>query len=63
MKLKLFQKQTRTSKQNCCKPPILIGPPSEPARLQEPAQSSLVGHTIPHERPTGLSDRMILAAP
>lgn len=57
------KQQTRASKQNCCKPPMLMGPPSVPARLHEPAHNSLVGHTIPHDRPTGLSDKIVLAAP
>ena len=33
------------------------------ATLQPPAHKSEVGHTIPHERPNGLSDKICFAAP
>ena len=47
----------------CCSPPMLMGPPSVAAALQPPTHKSLVGHTMPHERPTGLSERICFAAP
>jgi hypothetical protein len=47
----------------CCKPPMLIAPPSVAAALQPPTQRSEVGQTMPQERPTGLSDRICFAAP
>ena len=47
--------RTRTSVANCCSPPMLIAPPSVAAALQPPAHRSLVGQTIPHDRPKGLS--------
>ena len=52
-----------TSVANCCKPPILMGPSSEAYKLQPPTHKSLVGHTIPQVKPTGLSLKITLAAP
>ena len=52
-----------TSVANCCSPPIFIGPSSEAYRLQPPTHKSLVGHTIPHVSPSGLSENIAFAAP
>ena len=42
---------------------MLIGPSSVAAKLQLPAHKLLTGQTMPHERPNGLSLKIILAAP
>ena len=42
---------------------MFIGPSSLACRLQPPAQRSEVGQTIPHDKPSGLSLNIILAAP
>ncbi len=52
-----------TSVANCCSPPMLMGPSSDAYKLHPPTQRSLVGHTIPHVRPRGLSEKIALAAP
>jgi hypothetical protein len=52
-----------TSVVNCWRPPILIGPSSLAYRLHPPTQRSLVGHTIPHVKPNGLSLKIVFAAP
>lgn len=52
-----------TSVANCCNPPILIGPSSVAYKLHPPTQRSEVGQTIPQVRPSGLSEKIILAAP
>jgi len=49
--------------ENCCKPPILIGPSSLAYKLQPPTHKSDVGQTIPHVKPSGLSLNIILADP
>ena len=61
--ISLGQEVNITSVANCCRPPMLIGPSSEAYKLQPPTQRSLVGHTIPHVKPTGLSLKIALAAP
>ena len=52
-----------TSVANCCNPPILIGPSSLAYKLHPPTHKSLVGQTIPHVSPSGLSEKIALAAP
>lgn len=53
----------QTSVENCCRPPMLMGPSSDAYRLHPPTQRSLVGHTIPHVRPSGLSENIAFADP
>jgi hypothetical protein len=53
----------QTSVENCCKPPILIGPSSDANKLHPPTHKSLVGQTIPQVSPRGLSEKIILAEP
>lgn len=42
---------------------ILMGPSSELNMLQGPAHNLDTGHNIPQDKATGLSDKMVLAAP
>jgi len=42
---------------------ILIGPSSEKNMLQGPAHNLDTGHNKPQDIPTGLSDKIVLAAP
>ena len=48
---------------NSWRPEMLIAPSSEASRLQPPTQRSDVGQTMPQESPSGLSLRMVFAAP
>ena len=57
------QYTVQTSVAYCCNPPILIGPSSAAYKLQPPTHRSLVGQTIPHVRPRGLSEKMAFEAP
>lgn len=40
-----------------------MGPSSDACKLHPPTHKSLVGHTIPHVNPNGLSEKIALAAP
>lgn len=53
----------KTSVANCCSPPMLIPPSSVACKLQPPTQRSLVGQTMPHVIPNGLSEKIAFAAP
>lgn len=53
----------KTSVANCCNPPMLIAPSSVAAKLQPPTHKSLVGHTMPQVKPSGLSENIAFAAP